>query len=48
LGGLVVSGDLFSGGDNNMVRWFVPPVVVPAGLVLLLVAIMLYRQFSGV
>jgi hypothetical protein len=31
-----------------MIRWFVPPVVVPAGLVLLLVAIVFYRQFIGV
>jgi hypothetical protein len=30
-----------------MVGWFVPPVVVPAGLALLLVAVMLYRQFVG-
>jgi hypothetical protein len=28
--------------------WFVPPIVVPAGLALLLGAVMLYRQFIGV
>jgi hypothetical protein len=30
-----------------MVGWFVPPVVVPAGLALLLVAVLLYRQLVG-
>jgi hypothetical protein len=30
-----------------VVRWFVPPIVVPAGLVLFLVVVMLYRQFVG-
>ena len=31
-----------------MARWFVPPVVVPAGLLLVLVAVVLYRQLIGV
>jgi hypothetical protein len=31
-----------------MARWFVPPIVVPAGLALLLVAVILYRQFIAV
>ena len=31
-----------------MVRWFVPPVVVPAGLLLVLLAVMLYGQLIGV
>ena len=30
-----------------MVGWFVPPVVVPAGLALFLLAVLLYRQLVG-
>ena len=30
-----------------MARWFVPPIVVPVGMALLLVVIILYRHFFG-
>lgn len=30
-----------------MSQWFVPPIVVPAGLALLVVALVLYQQFVG-
>jgi hypothetical protein len=30
-----------------MSQWFVPPIVVPIGLALLVVALTLYRQFIG-
>jgi hypothetical protein len=30
-----------------MPHWFVPPIVIPAGLVALIVAIMLYRHLVG-
>ena len=35
-------------GEDIIARWFVPPIVVPAGLALLLVTVILYRQFIGV
>jgi hypothetical protein len=30
-----------------MAQWFVPPIVVPIALALLVVALVLYRQFVG-
>jgi hypothetical protein len=30
-----------------MRQWFVPPIVIPVGLVALIVAIVLYRHFVG-
>jgi hypothetical protein len=30
-----------------MPQWFVPPIVIPAGLAALIVAIVLYRYFVG-
>jgi hypothetical protein len=30
-----------------MAQWFVPPIVIPAGLVALVVAIALYRYLVG-
>jgi hypothetical protein len=30
-----------------MTQWFGPPIVVPAGLAFLVVALTLYRQFIG-
>jgi hypothetical protein len=30
-----------------MPHWFVPPIVIPAGLVVLIVAIVLYRHLVG-
>jgi hypothetical protein len=31
----------------GMPHWFVPPIVIPAGLVALIVAIVLYRHLVG-
>lgn len=31
-----------------MIQWFVPPIVVPAGFVALIVVLVLYRHFLGV
>jgi hypothetical protein len=43
-----VRPSLWLPGEGIMARWFVSPIVVPAGLALLLGAVMLYRQFIGV
>jgi len=39
---------VYPAGQDIMARWFVPPIVVPAELAVLLVAVILYRQFIGV
>ena len=31
-----------------MTQWFVPPMVMPAGFVVFIVALVLYRHFVGV
>jgi hypothetical protein len=41
-----VCRSLFVGGWV-MPHWFVPPIVIPAGLVALMVAIVLYRHLVG-
>jgi hypothetical protein len=33
--------------EDDLARWFVPPIVVPAAMGLFLVAVVLYRQFAG-
>jgi hypothetical protein len=35
------------GGGRVMSRWFVPPIVIPAAFVALIVALALYRYFVG-
>ena len=40
--------DIGANSIDKAQGWFVPPIVVPAGLALLLGAVMLYRQFIGV
>jgi hypothetical protein len=30
-----------------MTQWFVPPIIVPAGLVVLIAVLVLYRHFVG-